>query len=124
MARPNLDTFAEDAVVFENAYVSVAWCSPSRTAILTSRRPDTSMTWSVTPAEYWRVRGGNFTTLPQYFKERGYLTLGIVSFFVIELERSAKRDWWLPNRENTDRVPRSALVTEGLAGEVAAVCCY
>merc|ERR1712232_318584 len=48
---------------------------------LTSRRPDTSMTWSVVPSEYWRERGGNFTTLPQYFKERGYRTLGVGKIF-------------------------------------------
>lgn len=59
----------------------MAWCSPSRTALLTSRRPDTSRTWSVVPTEYWRDRGGNFSTLPQYFKERGYLTLGLGKIF-------------------------------------------
>ena len=78
---PNFDAFAKDAIIFDKAYVSVAWCSPSRTAILTSRRPDTTRTWSVTPVEYWRDRGGNFTTLPQYFKERGYLTLGVGKIF-------------------------------------------
>jgi len=69
---PHLDAFAADpaTTTFDHAYVSVAWCSPSRTAILTSRRPDTSMTWSVTPEEYWRDRGGNFTTIPQYFKDQ------------------------------------------------------
>jgi hypothetical protein len=84
MITPHLDAFAADpaTTVFTRAYVSVAWCSPSRTAILTSRRPDTSMTWSVTPHEYWRQRGGNFTTLPQYFRdELGYLTLGIGKLF-------------------------------------------
>ena len=56
-------------------------CSPSRTAILTSRRPDSSRTWSVKPSEYWRDRGGNFSTLPQFFRERGYLSLGIGKIF-------------------------------------------
>eukprot|EP00729_Bicosta_minor_P015652 gene15652-10871_t len=43
--------------------------------------PDTSMTWSVVPTEYWRDRGGNFTTLPQYFREHGYLTIGSGKIF-------------------------------------------
>eukprot|EP00038_Savillea_parva_P014672 m.216940 g.216940 ORF g.216940 m.216940 type:complete len:251 (-) comp28705_c0_seq1:664-1416(-) len=81
MKTPNFDAFAADAVVFDHAYVAVAWCSPSRTALLTSRRPDTSRTWSVVPSEYWRERGGNFTTLPQVFKEHGYLTAGIGKIF-------------------------------------------
>lgn len=81
MKTPHMDALAADAMVFDNAYVAVAWCSPSRTALLTSRRPDTTRTWSVLPQEYWRDRGGNFTTLPQYFRERGYLTLGIGKIF-------------------------------------------
>ena len=51
MRTPHLDALAADAVVFDRAYVSVAWCSPSRTAFLTSRKPDTSRVWSVEPAE-------------------------------------------------------------------------
>ena len=64
-STPNMDALAAKSVRFDNAYVAVAWCSPSRTALLTSRRPDTTRTWSVVPEEYWRERGGNFTTLPQ-----------------------------------------------------------
>lgn len=81
MHTPNMDALAADSLSFDNAYVAVAWCSPSRTALLTSRRPDTTMTWSVIPQEYWRERGGNFSTLPQYFREHGYLTLGVGKIF-------------------------------------------
>merc|ERR1740138_734019 len=81
MSTPGLDALAKDSLVFDNAYVAVAWCSPSRTALLTSRRPDSTKTWSVVPSEYWRERGGNFTTLPQTFKERGYRTLGVGKIF-------------------------------------------
>ena len=81
MHTPHLDALAADSVTFTRAYVAVAWCSPSRTALLTSRRPDTSRTWSVNPTEYWRLRGGNFTTLPQFFKDAGYRTLGVGKIF-------------------------------------------
>merc|ERR1719253_351305 len=81
MHTPGMDALAKESLVFDNAYVAVAWCSPSRTALLTSRRPDTTKTWSVVPSEYWRERGGNFTTLPQYFKESGYLTMGVGKIF-------------------------------------------
>jgi iduronate 2-sulfatase len=30
---------------------------------------------------YWRQEGGNFTTIPQYFKEQGYITKGIGKIF-------------------------------------------
>ena len=54
-----MDSLSADVntVTFDAAYVAVAWCSPSRTAFLTSRLPDTSMTWSVVPTEYVRVLG-------------------------------------------------------------------
>ena len=81
MKTPNIDSLAADAVTFTAAYVAVAWCSPSRTALLVSRNPDTSRTWSVSPSEYWRQRGGNFSTLPQLFKSQGYLTLGVGKVF-------------------------------------------
>lgn len=84
MKTPGLDALAQDpdTLTFNSAYVAVAWCSPSRTALFTSRRPDTSMTWSVVPSEYWRERGGNFTTLQQYFKEKGgYRVLGFGKIF-------------------------------------------
>jgi hypothetical protein len=44
MKTPHFAEFAADAVVFDHAYVAVAWCSPSRTALLTSRRPDSTRT--------------------------------------------------------------------------------
>ena len=83
MRTPHMDALAADphSVTFDNAYVAVAWCAPSRTALLTSRRPDTSRSWSVVPAEYWRERGGNFTTLPELFRDSGYLTLGVGKTF-------------------------------------------
>ena len=81
MQTPHIDALAAESLVFDNAYVAVAWCSPSRTALLTGRRPYTMRTWSVVPMEFWRERGRNFTTLTQHFKERGYLTLAIGKIF-------------------------------------------
>jgi hypothetical protein len=46
---PNIAKLAKTSVVFERAYVSVALCMPSRTALLTSRRPDTSRSWTIEP---------------------------------------------------------------------------
>ena len=63
MHTPNLERLAARSVVFERAYVQVAVCMPSRTALLTSRRPDTSRSWTIEPDQYWRKSGGNFSTL-------------------------------------------------------------
>lgn len=47
--------------------------------MLTSRRPDVLHLYDWN--SYWRKTVGNFTTLPQYFKENGYETLSIGKIF-------------------------------------------
>lgn len=74
MHTPNLDSLADESLLFLNAFDQQALCSPSRTSLLTGRRPDATRVTSHGP--YWRDMGGNFTTIPQYFKEHGYRTLG------------------------------------------------
>ena len=43
------------------------------------RRPDTTHVTDL--IHYWRNVGGNFTTIPQYFKENGYTTAGMGKIF-------------------------------------------
>lgn len=78
---PNIAKLAERSVVFERAYVSVALCMPSRTALLTSRRPDVSRCWTIEADQYFRRSGGNFTTLPQIFKNNGFRAIGMGKIF-------------------------------------------
>ena len=75
MATPNLDRLASRSAVLRRAYVQQAVCSPSRTSMLTGRRPDTTRVHDL--IHYWRQVAGNFTTLPEYFKQHGYKTAGI-----------------------------------------------
>ena len=52
-----------------------ALCAPSRTVLLTGRRPDTSRVWTIGP--YFRdTTGRNWTTLPQFFKEHSWRSIG------------------------------------------------
>lgn len=76
---PNIDALAHDATVFTRAYAQQALCGPSRTSFLTSRRPDTTRLYDV--HSYWRKHAGNFTSLPQYFKENGYHTASAGKIF-------------------------------------------
>ena len=71
---PNLDALARESMLFRRAYVQQAVCSPSRASFLTGRRPDTTHVYNL--QDYWRHVGGDFTTIPQYFKENGYISLG------------------------------------------------
>ena len=81
MHTPNFERIAKQSVVFERAYVMVALCMPSRTSLLTGRRPDTSRSWTIETDQWFRNSGGNWTTLPGRFKAEGYLTLGMGKIF-------------------------------------------
>ncbi|KAM8848424.1 iduronate 2-sulfatase [Synchiropus picturatus] len=76
---PNIDQLASKSKVFLNAYAQQAVCAPSRTSMLTSRRPDTTRLYDF--KSYWRIHSGNYTTLPQYFKSRGYITMSVGKVF-------------------------------------------
>ncbi|XP_070819341.1 iduronate 2-sulfatase [Chaetodon trifascialis] len=76
---PNIDQLASKSQVFLNAYAQQAVCAPSRTSMLTSRRPDTTRLYDF--KSYWRVHSGNYTTMPQYFKSRGYFTMSVGKIF-------------------------------------------
>jgi len=74
MSTPHIDALIQKSLFLRRAQVQQAVCSPTRTSLLTSRYPDTTRVWDL--YSYFRDVGGNFTTLPQLFREQGYLTTG------------------------------------------------
>lgn len=81
MHTPNLDRLGNSGTVFERGYIAVSVCMPSRTALLTSRRPDTTRNYELRGAAEYHRNVVNATTIPQYFKERGFLTYGCGKLF-------------------------------------------
>ena len=79
MHTPNLDKLASRSLLLKRAHCQQAICSPSRTSLLTGRRPDTTHVYDL--KHYWRIVGGNFTTIPQYFKQNGYISAGMGKVF-------------------------------------------
>ncbi|CAG2213195.1 IDS [Mytilus edulis] len=75
MHTPNIDGLASKSLLLKRAYVQQALCSPSRASFMTGRRPDTTHVYDL--YTYFRSVGGNFTTIPQYFKSKGYETAGM-----------------------------------------------
>lgn len=66
---PNIDRLAARGVTFTRAYVQISLCSPSRTSILTGRRPDSTRLWTIGP--YFRnttSAASSITTLPQLLR--------------------------------------------------------
>jgi len=76
---PNIDRIAGQGVVFSNAFCQSAVCNPSRVSLLTGLRPDATRVHDL----YTRFRDSipGAVTLPQYFKENGYITTAIGKIF-------------------------------------------
>eukprot|EP01043_Picozoa_sp_COSAG02_P002471 COSAG02_NODE_57_length_43668_cov_118.217196_8_plen_418_part_00 len=80
ISTPNIDELALGALVFTQAHVQQAVCSPSRTSLLTGRRPDHTRVYDLT--HHFRDIGHRaLVTLPEYFKLRGYTSTGMGKIF-------------------------------------------
>merc|ERR1712038_794975 len=93
MVTPNLDSLANQSLVLTRAYTQVALCGPSRTSILTGRRPDTSRCYS-NPDSFRENGGKDWLTIPQFFKENGYISLGVGKIFHPGSEDYPEADDW------------------------------
>jgi len=76
---PNLDRLAARSVQFDRAYCQQAVCNPSRSSLLTGRRPDTLRIWN--NSIHFREPNPDVTTLPLWFKEHGYTTRCVGKIF-------------------------------------------
>src|SRR4029078_13376886 len=76
---PNIDALSKRGVTFERAYCNQAVCSPSRNALLTSIRRTSMEIYDL--ATNFRVAVPEAVTLPQYFKQHGYLAEGMGKVF-------------------------------------------
>ncbi len=76
---PHIDKLASFGTTFTNAHVQQAICAPSRVSLLTGLRPDLTEVWDL--ETQMRDKNPNILTLPQYFKENGYSTVGMGKIF-------------------------------------------
>ncbi len=76
---PNLDRLAKQCLQFDRAYCQQAVCNPSRSSLLTGRRPDTLRIWS--NGTHFRELNPDVTTIPLWFKEHGYTTRCVGKIF-------------------------------------------
>ena len=118
---PNLDRLARLGVQFQRAYCQQAVCNPSRSSMLTGRRPDTLRLWN--NGTHFRELNPDVTTLPLWFKTHGYATRCVGKIFHNwhTAEKGDRRSWsadeFLHYANHGDDVP---MVSGDLPPNVAA----
>lgn len=91
---PNIDKLAAMGTVFKRAYCQQAVCNPSRASVLTGLRPDEI---SVTDLKTnFRETVSDIVTLPQIFKNNGYVTIDIGKIFHDGKYFQDSASWSLP----------------------------
>lgn len=131
---PNLDRFANGALQFDRAYCQQAVCNPSRSSMLTGRRPDTLRIWN--NSTHFREPNPDVQTIPLWFKGHGYTTRCVGKIFH-NWHTAVKGDpcsWSSPeflhyanHGEDAAQVtgplpPNLALTTEGFGYAKAGIC--
>lgn len=76
---PRIDKLAEQGVTFTRTYCQQAVCNPSRASLLTGLRPDSIKVWDLYTD--FRKNVPDVITLPQFFKQNGYTTIGLGKTF-------------------------------------------
>lgn len=102
---PHLDRLAKRGIVFGRAYCQQAVCSPSRSSLLTGKRPDATRVWDL--QTHFRVALPDAITLPQYFKTHGYHAAALSKIYHAGFEdgRSWSEPHWYPNGQTVDTDP-------------------
>ncbi|RFC46508.1 MAG: iduronate 2-sulfatase [Verrucomicrobia bacterium] len=93
---PNLDRLAQAGLQFDRAYCQQAVCNPSRSSLLTGRRPDTLRIWN--NSTHFRELNPSAVTLPQWFLQNGYTTrcTGKIFHNWHTKEQGDRRSWSAP----------------------------
>ena len=93
---PAMDSLAARGVLFDRAYCQQAVCSPSRSSLLTGRRPDTTKVYDL--VKHFRTELPDVVTLPQHFKNNGYRTVGMGKIYHSGLDDkpSWSEPYWQP----------------------------
>ena len=89
---PNIDSLAKSGVTFNRAYCQQAVCSPSRTSLMTGRRPDTTKVYDL--ETNFRDTIPDVVTLAQHFKDNGYHSQAFGKIYHGALDD--RRSWSVP----------------------------
>ena len=109
---PNIDKFAQTALMFDRAYVNYGSCNPSRNSMFTGFRPETlglvTKDKLASTIMYRRHWGRGLTTLPRRMRGIGYKAVGIGKVFHQE-RRKDFNSYIALNNQNFHFCPKNAL---------------
>lgn len=91
---PNIDQLASQSTLFRAAYTAAPLCNPSRTAILTGIHPYTSGIYKNKQLLRSSEKLETAYTLPQYFRQNGYKTMGSGKVFHYSYDTVSWDDYW------------------------------
>ncbi len=75
---PNIDKFAEKAILFENSFCNSTWTLPSHMSLMTSLYPSTHRV-----LDKKKKLSGSMKTIAEVLKENGYLTAAFTAGFYV-----------------------------------------
>jgi arylsulfatase A-like enzyme len=111
---PHIDRLAARGTLFANAHCQAPLCNPSRTSLLTGRRPSSTGIYGLAPWFRTVPELADIVTLPQLFHRHGYHTLNAGKIwhggYPPEAERLAEFDVWGP-AGGVGAAPQEKLVT-------------
>jgi len=106
---PEIDKFAEVSHRFENAYVTAASCSPSRSSILTGLYPHQNGQIGLSHRGF--SMSEEFSSIPTYLKQKGYYT-GILGKLHVEPHSAFQFDYMLGGFDTPYNGKPSVMVKE------------
>jgi len=115
---PNIDKLANQGILFTRAYCQQASCAPSRTSLLTGKRPDEIGV--VDHATHFRDNFPDLITLPQLFKNNGYKTISIGKIFHFKKGFQDSISWSEPEKYKTGIKKEQYILSKNRTGGKAA----
>jgi len=109
---PNIDRIAARGVRFVHAYCQYPLCNPSRTSLLTGRYPTTTQVMD--NLRYFRDTFPDWVTLPQHFRDSGYVTARTGKIFHGGIDD--EKSWIEGSEPRVPRKPRTPLALPLAAG--------
>jgi arylsulfatase A-like enzyme len=89
---PNIDKLASEGRMFLRSYCVSPSCNPSRTALLTGQRPETTGQYLNSSSFREKPGGMDRATLPQYLRSHGYETVAAGKIFHMPRGESEQPD--------------------------------